>query len=247
MTLVIMATCGYAGDLDPTNAPGPTMHTLEQIYQKVQHMAPPQSLSPTTTLVQAGYYMATNLTQVDTDLVSSNISTNATIFGVTGTYEGGEQGLIPPVLKTGQTNVYRTGDDGYYQKGNPTDKARFTIDSQTLIDNATGLMWLLDIQGEEGVTWDTAIDICNDLVIAEYSDWRLPNIQEWYSLFELPLPYPVSPLFPGWYYWTSTTGSSATTKAIVAGTRPGTGMEFSKTSSFNGTEPLKVLAIRGGQ
>lgn len=31
---LLMATWTLAGSLDPTNAPGPTMHTLEEIYQK---------------------------------------------------------------------------------------------------------------------------------------------------------------------------------------------------------------------
>jgi hypothetical protein len=46
-----------------------------------------QTLAPTTVVVAAGYYAATNLAQVDTDLATANIKAGATIFGVTGKTE----------------------------------------------------------------------------------------------------------------------------------------------------------------
>jgi hypothetical protein len=82
---MLMAGRAMAGNLNPTNAPGPTMHTLEEIYQKVGAFVSPQILSATTTVVNAGYYATTNLTQVDTDLKAENIATNVTIFGIAGT------------------------------------------------------------------------------------------------------------------------------------------------------------------
>ena len=36
---LLMAGRAMAGNLDPTNAPGPTMHTLEEIYQKVSALS----------------------------------------------------------------------------------------------------------------------------------------------------------------------------------------------------------------
>lgn len=74
-----------AGNLDPTNAPGPTMHTLEEIYQALNAVAPhPQTLAPTTSVIGAGYYAATNLAQVDPDLTAGNVRAGVNIFGVTG-------------------------------------------------------------------------------------------------------------------------------------------------------------------
>ena len=65
---LMVAGSVLAGSLDPTNAPGPTMRTLQEIYDKqdathqlVELIASPQALSATTTVVNAGYYEVTNL------------------------------------------------------------------------------------------------------------------------------------------------------------------------------------------
>ena len=86
-----VARQSMGGTLDPTNAPGPTMHTLEEIYQrqvaiyqKAETIATPQTLSATTTVVEAGYYEATTLSVVDADLATVNVKSGVTIFGVAG-------------------------------------------------------------------------------------------------------------------------------------------------------------------
>ena len=48
---------------------------------------PTQTLSDATTTVSAGYYGATNLATVDTDLATANIKAGTTIFGISGTAE----------------------------------------------------------------------------------------------------------------------------------------------------------------
>ena len=80
----------YGGSLVPTEAPGATMHTVEEIYQQVATIEgnlANQALSPATAVVAAGRYAVTNLTQVDTDLVTGNIRSGVNIFGVTGKTE----------------------------------------------------------------------------------------------------------------------------------------------------------------
>ena len=83
---VLLASWAMAGSLNPTNAPGPTMHTLEEIYQKIQSLDPDaqQLLSATTAAVNGGYYAATNLTLVDINLATANIKAGISIFGVAG-------------------------------------------------------------------------------------------------------------------------------------------------------------------
>ncbi len=53
-----------------------------------------QVLSDSSTSVEAGYYSATTLTDVEPDLVPENIAENVTIFGVTGTMTSIPMGVI---------------------------------------------------------------------------------------------------------------------------------------------------------
>lgn len=90
--------------------------------------------------------------------------------------------------KTGQATVYTAGDDGTYQKGwwkNKTianNKVRF-IDNgdDTITDRATGLMWE-KIPSSSTYTWSAAIAHAEQLTLAGYTNWRLPNINELLSL-----------------------------------------------------------------
>jgi len=87
---MLFAGIAWAG----TNAPAPTMYTLDEIYQKqvdtdlkLDTILSAQTLSSTTAVVNAGYYEATTLSAVDENLVSENIRKDVEIFGVNGTYE----------------------------------------------------------------------------------------------------------------------------------------------------------------
>jgi len=118
-------------------------------------------------------------------------------FGVTRIYFGapGDRGLAPDIahgavhggglLKTGRTRTDHTGDDGSYLMGTSfhyTDHG-----NGTATDHVTGLIWATDGNGAgcfngQSATWQEAIDHCNSLIFANYSDWRLPNIRELHSL-----------------------------------------------------------------
>lgn len=137
-----------------------------------------RTLSAASAEVQAGYYVATNLVQVDTNLAAGNIATNVTIFGITGTHAGGIS-----VPKTGQTTSYQTGDDGTYQNGAAWPNPRFTVQANTncVLDNLTGLMWARKANLYAN-TWSNAIVYCEGLTYGGYSDWRLPNIEELHSI-----------------------------------------------------------------
>ena len=157
--------------------------------------------------------------------------------------------------KTGQTISYRTGDDGNLQKGYPKTGARFTDnDDGTITDNATGLMWVKDPEAIGGiwesagepvsVVWDDAIDNCNALDYANFSDWRLPNSHELYSIIapnkadpsieETYFPNTVST-----WYWASTTGGRFDVNKTKVDFNIGSVAEANKTA-LNYVRPVRL-------
>ena len=72
-----------------------------------------------------------------------------------------------PVLKTGQTTVYKAGDDGTYQKGIARS---YTCGAAGVVtDNATGLQWQDDYSDNGGsiksANWADAATYCNGLAL----------------------------------------------------------------------------------
>ena len=253
---VLIAGLATAGSLNPTNAPGPTMHTLEEIYQKqvetdqkVGAILSPLSFSPATVSIIAGYYGATNLTLVDTDLTEGNIATNVTIFGIAGTLST----TPAAVPRTGQTNSYVAKDDGAYQRGVVLPTPRFTVGASgpatnCVTDNLTGLVWArnANIAGG-GKNWATAITYCEGLDYGGQTDWRLPNAKELFSLIDLGRSSPALPAghpflgSPAGYYWSSSTYAGATASAWYVHLFAGSVLNGAKTTSYY------VWPVRGGQ
>ena len=160
-----------------------------------------QTLAPTTVVVAAGYYAATNLAQVDTDLVAGNIATNVTIFGIAGTAStnAASAGSPAPVAKTGAGDLPSytevEGEDGHasMRKGVAWPNPRFTNNGNgTVTDNLTGLIWLEDANAFGTRPWTNALTDCATLNSGEHGltdgsvegDWRLPNVQELHSLID---------------------------------------------------------------
>ena len=123
--------------------------------------------------------------------------------------------------KTGQYSSYAWGDDAYYQKGYPLGGGQRFLDNgdNTVIDLATGLMWIKDPGQVSGLYdrmyWYDALNACENLEYGGWDDWRLPNINELMSivdhsrydpafdtLFFTPFPDTWTP------YWSSTTNAS---------------------------------------
>src|SRR3990172_2422389 len=106
--------------------------------------------------------------------------------------------------RTGQTTCYDTagavvacagtGQDGEIQAGVPWPDPRFTDNTDgTVTDNLTGLMWTKDGNAPEPAacspgtekTWQEALDYVaclNTNAYLGYTDWRLPNVNEFDSL-----------------------------------------------------------------
>jgi len=51
----------------------------------------------------------------------------------------------------------------------------------TITDSNTGLTWVKSDSGE-GLVWEDALLYCEELEVADYSDWRLPNAKELHTL-----------------------------------------------------------------
>ncbi len=143
--------------------------------------------------------------------------------------------------RTGQTTCYNdsgsvvscsgTGQDGEWQAGVEWPSPRFTDNSDgTITDNLTGLMWVQDastptVSGCTGGTrtWTQAFTYVSCLNTASYlgySDWRLPNRKELFSLVDrsnygpaLPDGHPFNNM-QSWY-WSSTTVANGTSYAWV--------------------------------
>lgn len=125
----------------------------------------------------------------------------------------------------------------------------------TVTDSKTGLMWQ---QGElEIMNWENALTYCENLRLAGYDDWRLPNRNELQSLVDYSKEYraidtTVFPDITGLHinstllpYWTSTTSYYALAKVWLVYFYYG---KLSYNDSYNAkTAKNYVRAVRGGQ
>ncbi|MBF0336488.1 MAG: DUF1566 domain-containing protein [Nitrospirae bacterium] len=135
----------------------------------------------------------------------------------------GQAGTVS-LPQTGQTTSYYAGDDGALQKGVAWPSPRFTAGANTVIDNLTGLMWAKGANLPGTVkTWQEALDYVAAMNTGAgtygYTDWRLPNRKELFSLVNLatynpslPSGYPFTNVRFG-YYWSSTSYASTTSSA----------------------------------
>jgi len=104
-----------------------------------------------------------------------------TMFGVNfadGRIKGYGTGPMPgqTVDKQFYVMYVRGGDD--YGVNNFEDNGNGTV-----TDQATGLMWMQDDNGE-GLNWQEALAYAESFVYGGYSDWRLPNVKELQSILD---------------------------------------------------------------
>jgi hypothetical protein len=166
--------------------------------------------------------------------------------------------------QTGQTTTFASGDDGDVRAGIAWPDPRLTDHGDgTITDNLTGLMWLQNancietnypgVDPDGAVTWQNALAFVAGVnsgayptCRAGYTDWRLPNINELESLFDVGQGATAAWLnaagFTGvehYYYWSSTTSAADTNSAWV----------FEMWLDFSGaidkSSPSYVLPVRG--
>ncbi len=251
-----------AGTLDDPAAPtsaDSAMYTLENIYNRLD--------SNTQATKRSGAFVEPTLAPGSTghtldEVYEKAIPTQVEKTGQTACYYiNGENGTC-----TCGTDNCTSGQDGDLKKGVEWPSTRFTpntgSEAGTVTDNLTGLMWTQDADGNGSkVTWGRALTYCNDLDLGGYTDWRLPNLRELFSLADLAFTSPAlsndagtgkwtddaESSFTGvqWgsgrYYWSSTTHAGYTDYAWD--------MNFADGGVFYGIKDLGdyVWPVRGGQ
>jgi hypothetical protein len=116
---------------------------------------------------------------------------------------------------------------------------------QTITDTGAGLMWLHCISPGK-INWKSALSYCEDLSLAGYSDWRLPNRRELRSIVEYTRwgpamrdPFVCTAVSP--YYWSSTTSLTRADYAYLVKFYNGV------VGSSHKAVDHYVRAVRGGQ
>ena len=157
--------------------------------------------------------------------------------------------------QTGQTTSYATGDDGDIQAGVAWPSPRFTLGTGTevdcITDNLTGLMWLKNSSATTRTWQDSLVYVASlnapGTALCGYTDWRLPNVNEFQSLINAGAPSTSTWLnsqgFSGLaasIYWTSTSivamPGYVWAPYLADGTMSG---YYAKTDSY------RSLAVRG--
>ena len=142
--------------------------------------------------------------------------------------------------KTGQTTCYdesgnvidcaQTGQDGDIQAGVDWPQPRFEDNGDgTITDHLTSLIWLKHANCTGRMTWNEALNYCNNLASgscglgddSSAGDWRLPNRKELLSLIDyarcgpaLPQGHPFDNVQSS-VYWSATTLANYTPYAWI--------------------------------
>lgn len=204
------------GNLDspatPTD-PGSAMHTLEDIYNRLESGAagtPSAFVEPLVGPGSTGHTLDQVMSQAPATnanaATAGEVLSGKVFWGLgTGAAWGTNTGTatvsasLAPVARTGAGNISGytlvTGEDGHasMRKGVAWPNPRFTDNANgTVTDNLTGLIWLKDANAFGACSWATALTNCVTLSTGEHGltdgsadgDWRLPNMKELLSLVD---------------------------------------------------------------
>lgn len=121
---------------------------------------------------------------IDAQMLTTTIYTSTTmenaktLFGVNfadGRIKG--YGLTSP---KGEKKFY-----AYFVRGNADYGKNDFVETEngTIVDKATGLMWMKDDSGK-GMTWQEALEYAENYSYGGYDDWRLPSVKELQSIVD---------------------------------------------------------------
>jgi hypothetical protein len=115
-----------------------------------------------------------------TQYVGVTMNSDETVFGV-NFVDGRIKGYPKYVVGAGSANTM------YFRmvRGNSSYGKNDFVDNGdgTVSDNATGLMWQKADNGK-GLDWKSSLTYSENLELANYSDWRLPNAKELQSIVD---------------------------------------------------------------
>jgi len=186
-----------------------------------------------------------------------------------GTCYDAATGTVIPCSGTGQDGELKEGAAWpipkfmveYCDNSGPCADQEFDCDTSEsnnlMLDNLTGLIWTKDANLPAGTkTWADALTYANDATICGYTDWRIPNREEFRSLAN----YGTSNL-PIWlqteegfmnvqlsWYWTSTTFAFYTDQAwsFLMANCYSNYCQYGSVVRMGKTQPLYVWPVRGG-
>lgn len=153
---------------------------------------------------------------------------------------------------SGNDHWFETSSNRHYVRcvsGNSSQwaAANFTRDSSdTVTDNNSHLQWQ-DSQSSSRLTmtWEAAINYCESLVLNSKSDWRLPNINELYSITD---HYQGTPTIDATFqntaeafYWSSTTYAGSGSHAWSVS------FEYGSNNYSPKSKAQHVRCVRGGE
>ncbi|MFN5334246.1 MAG: DUF1566 domain-containing protein, partial [Bacteroidota bacterium] len=146
-------------------------------------------------------------------------------------------------VKTGYTSTF--GEDNDFNFFTPL----FNINNNgTVIDQVTGLMWQQTDGGE--MTIENAIQYCDTLTLGGFSDWRLPNAHEAFSILNHQYANPALDITiftktTAEYWWTSNRQANDISKVWATNAGGGIGNHpKTETLSAGGTKRFHVRAVR---
>lgn len=196
--------------------------------QEIIGNLPTQSLSPESTELAAGHYLAADLQQIDPDLNSANLRAGSRVFGIDG-----DPNVVDTRSGTATAADIAAGQiawvDGQEIVGTLLPMTRFTDNNDgTITDNNTGTVWLrnancLELPGVNALgladylpAFNAALalrsGLCGLSDGSQAGDWFLPNLVQLGSLIDRRVSNPAIRDNPfigirdGLYWTTSPTG-----------------------------------------
>lgn len=183
-------------------------------------------------------------------------------FGVHRFTEPLIQPMVQDTLPPAKIELPHPPEQGIHSAKKPAPGADRFLDHKdgTVTDLQTGLMWAKSgwrLEFFAATTWQEAVQKCEKLGLANYSNWRLPSIAEWKTLLDsskecpaLVEPNPFSNMIVHMPYWSRTEfiyGSDFTCDDVCPIRAYTVNLYYGNVQNRNKNERAFVLPVRSIQ